>query len=436
MNLASIPKHPVGKALSQAVTPLDHLDISALGRWWDGSASASDHDRVLALLDRLHTGSAWLACGCTGDRGNPPLLAVARRTAGHGGGLSLRRLMDRDAHRPDCRFVFEQREPADDDAQGADRGGADGVGEAVRPDFLFEQATRVRAPCAGDAPEREASESRSRAHPLARRMLWLLHEAGVNRWPKPYDSTDRGALLKLAETVELAQGLFLRDVLYCDPRAWRERWMEAGFSKCEAHGLKPQVWWLTEIEHASKKEGRVRLTGAEEDTVIDCRLAVYGGDDAAVRYPMLMCALVGKLPDGSVRITQAYAHPIQALDWWLPVDSDLERDAVQDLVVVMRWLHHDKGVDLEMLKPLFSWNGTGARPDFVVSHRGRPEDCVVIETMGSDDAEYRERKVRTMERLTGHELIEDERARDPANAGKLLKSCVAKWALNSPKGMF
>lgn len=149
----------------------------------------------------------------------------------------------------------------------------------------------------------------------------------------------------------------------------------------------------------------MRLAGATGRTEIDGKLTVFGGDSTEVRYPMLMCALVGKLPDDSVRILQAYAHPIQALEWWLPVDSNLERDAVDDLLGVMRWLAAEKGVELELLKPLFSWNGTGARPDFVVARRGNPVDCLVVETMGSDNVEYRERKVRTVERLADHTVF-------------------------------
>ncbi len=124
---------------------------------------------------------------------------------------------------------------------------------------------------------------------------------------------------------------------------------------------------------------------------------------------------------------------VQALDWWVPVDSNLERDAVDDLLEVVRWLAREKKVELELLKPLFSWNETGARPDFVVSRRGRPADCLVIETMGSDDPEYRERKTRTIERLAGFPVFEDERARNQKGSGKLLFNAVARWALASGK---
>lgn len=426
MALSTIPKHPIGKPPPQRAVPLDRIDADALTRWWESMESPAQHERVLSLLDRLHASGSWLACGCTGNSDNPPLLAVARRSAGHGGNLSLRRMMDRAAHRPDCRFAFEQRER---EGEGGANPMSEGVGEAIRPDFLFHESSGMNDHRQRESTEREPSEGHSSNHPLARRMLWLLHEAKVNTWPRPYGTSDRKALLKLAEQIELAQGLFLRDVLYCDARAWREGWMESGFHKYQKHGLKPQVWWLCEIDQASQKEGFVRLAGATQTTRIDGKLAVYGGDGAAVRYPMLMCALVGKLTDGSVKILQAYAHPIQALDWWLPVDSNLERDAVDDLLGVMRWLARDKGVELELQKPLFSWNDTGARPDFVVSRRGQPSDCLVVETMGSDDLEYRERKARTVERLSGYQVFEDERARDPSGAGKLLRKAVARWAL-------
>lgn len=248
MRVATIRKHPIGKLLQQPSVPLEQREVGALARWWDGVASTPERGVALALLDRLHASGCWLACGCTGDNSNPPLLAVTRRTAGHGGGLSLRRLMDRAAHSSECRFTFGQREDASEVADPANSGGA---GEALHPDFLFHVASGLQGAHMSEHSCRAPSDRDAANHPLARRMFWLLHEARVNRWPKPYASSYRSPLLKLAETVVLAQGLFLRDVLYCDPRAWSERWMESGFRRCLDHGLKPQVWWLAEIEHAS-----------------------------------------------------------------------------------------------------------------------------------------------------------------------------------------
>jgi len=437
MRLACIPKHLAGRACAQLLTPLDALEAAAMCRWWDGAASASDHDAVLATLDRLHAGSAWLACGCTRDPANPPLLAVARRSLRHGGRLSLRRLTDRAAHRPDCRFAFDRHDALDDapydiDAQDAEDPCETGEPrEPERPDFLFPHATRAPSPRADVEAARAPVGARVATHPLARRLFWLLHAAAVNRWPKPHVSSDRSAVLDLAEGVELVQGLWLRDVLYCDQRAWTQRWMDAGFRKCEAHGLKPQVWWLTEIANASQKDRRVRLVGAGDDTEIEGRFAVFGGDGATVRYPMLMCALVGQRPDGTAHIRQAYAHPIQALDRWLPVDSDLEREAVRDLQGVMEWLHRAKGVDLEMRKPLFPWHASGARPDFVLSCPAAPGERMVVETMGTDDAAYRDRKDRMRALLAGAFVFEDERARDPEGAPTHLRRAVARWALQA-----
>ncbi|MCR6481032.1 hypothetical protein NU688_33080 [Variovorax sp. ZS18.2.2] len=449
MTLATIPKHPSGKAKTQSMTPLSESEISALNRWWDGKASVADHACVLTLLDRLHTGSAWLACACTGNDDDPPLMAVARNSMTQG--LSLRRLPDRPAHRSDCRYASEMREPLQDEGEGADDtdwggdpddGGGDetvAAGEPLQPNFVFAVARSARAQRQEAALERVGSDRGTTIHLLARRMFWLLHEAGTNRWPQPYTTTDQVALLELAKKIELTQGLVLWDVLYCHPWDWWENKMDTGFDKCEGQGLKPQVWWLCEIEDACQKAKWVHLVGDGRQVDIDGRLAIYGGDGSPARYPMLMCALVARLPDGAVRIMQAYAHPIQAIKWWLPVDSNLERQAVRDLLSVMNWLQDDKQVLLEMLKPLFSWNATGARPDFVVSHRQDPKPCVVIETMGREDASYRERKLRTLQRLAAHTVIEDDRVKDPTGAGKKLSSAVARWALGtsvrgSPRG--
>ncbi len=78
---------------------------------------------------------------------------------------------------------------------------------------------------------------------------------------------------------------------------------------------------------------------------------------------------------------------------------------------------------------MISWKETGARQDFVVSRPGNPLDSLVIETTGSDNPEYRERKARTKQRLSGYPVFEDERARDPSGAVTLLRKAVTRWAL-------
>jgi hypothetical protein len=50
--------------------------------------------------------------------------------------------------------------------------------------------------------------------------------------------------------------------------------------------------------------------------------------------------------------------------------------------------------------------------------------------MGFDDAEYQERKLRTVGKLQAFQVFEDKRARDN-EADRHLKSAIAKWALHA-----
>jgi hypothetical protein len=182
------------------------------------------------------------------------------------------------------------------------------------------------------------------------------------------------------------------------------------------------------VDRIDTEAKRVRLLESQVEIHVDGRLAVFGGNTAEARFPMLMIAIVTKEGD-RVAVSQAYCHPIQRDHIWCPVDSHFERAALSAIAQTMAWLQLEKGVRLSGLKPLFEWNDTGTRPDFVLTHEASGTH-LVIETMGFDDAEYQERKLRTVGKLQAFQVFEDKRARDN-EADRHLKSAIAKWALHA-----
>ena len=421
-----VSKHPITSDCPQKVGQAIG-ETNLLRRRWRGDAlSPHDQTAIQTKLQALHTNGQWLACDCTGGGPRPPVFSVASRSSRGQTTYFLRRMTDRAPHLISCPFAFEETQDHGPDSSGS----TEGVGTDERqPDFLTPEleagglGTKPRAP--RDAGSTGSSHSQ-RLEPLARRLFWLLQKAELNQFIRTNGPPDKLALLDYAKSVSLAAGIQLRDVLYCNDAAWTNAWMDAAFHKCAQHKLRQQAWWICPVDQIDVETRRGRLHDTKTEVQIEGRLSVFGGNTAAVRFPMLMIAVVTK--EGShVGVSQAYCHPIQREHIWCPVDSDLERAALATIAHSMEWLQREKGIRLAGLKPLFEWNETGTRPDFVLTHEASGAH-LIIETMGFDDADYQERKVRTVGKLQAFQVYEDKRATD-TEADSHLRSEIARWAI-------
>jgi len=118
--------------------------------------------------------------------------------------------------------------------------------------------------------------------------------------------------------------------------------------------------------------------------------------------------------DGQARPSKGVAQPIFEQENLYPVDSDQERKTYRKLLSIADYYRKRGGVML-IEKPVRGRNTNCGicRPDFIVwdEIRPAPEHTIIIETMGFDSDEYRERKARTtvIMREIGNTLIEDDR---------------------------
>ena len=162
-------------------------------------------------------------------------------------------------------------------------------------------------------------------------------------------------------------------------------------------------------------------------------IAIFGERDgrddrgaAAARAPYLVACLVGRrAPRGRVDVLRAYMHPCMSAAWLFPVDSDLERQTMMQLVALGRWFDFRRGTPLTIHKPL--WDLTLAAgevdasgdevhepiiPDFIVeAGEGQAARRAVVETMGYAEEAYRARKRRLkpeMARLARAPVIEHD----------------------------
>ena len=137
---------------------------------------------------------------------------------------------------------------------------------------------------------------------------------------------------------------------------------------------------------------------------IEGKLQVFGEGEELHRPPYLVLGLLSQphRHARTVELIKAYSHPCVAWDRLMLVDSRLERETLA-LLIACRERLAPRGITFTIEKPLFDKGPAEAEdprevciPDFLLRARGPEFDnrVVVVETMGYDDAPYRERKRR------------------------------------------
>lgn len=408
--------------------PVGLLEAStdrAVRSWWEGTAGQDDQGRVERLLCDLHSTGQWLACGCRGSAFNDlPILAPAKNDET----IYLRRLTKRAEHAQECVFWSEQTTPNASDMEGGP--GAVDIGAA--PAFVFDEENEVTV--ADSRPKRNSDkQGESRAAPipkLAKQLFWLAETAGWQHTPNAASPVE--SLLRTSENVTVAGDLRLRQILYCNPNVWVNAWGDSAFKRCVSAGVSPACWWV-QLCTAFDQKAREVTFGAEDGPLtlkVHKDMKVFGGDASTARFPLLVVCVLRELPKHGVVLYSAYAQPVASEDHWMLVDSDLERFTLRDLLSVCKWLQDEKGILVEIDKPLHAWQGTGERPDFVLTVESRigVTSHLVIETMGYDDPIYEARKAQLAQKVQWPVYF-DRRAVQGEGSGKGLKSAVAKWAI-------
>jgi hypothetical protein len=418
--LFTIPKHPCGAAGNMAQNALPGQ--AEIASWWEGTLPIYRRDAVIKALGDIHERDQWIACSCTDNPSDPPLLGPVIRN----GMCSLRRLTERAAHARNCIFEFEMKELGSGDEKTL---GQVEAGDVTQPNFLIEsRVTGLATPRAISEAHRDSGTG-EKLDPLAHQLFWLLRHCELDRVPGRKGSPV-SILLTAAKVLPLKKkGLKLSDLLYCNSMAWTEGWMDTAFEKCERVDAKAQSILVCPVFGSSRKESWVTLQPEGGTVPISGRLAIYGDDDSPVRYPMLMFAQITRKKGQTPVISRAYLHPMKASAQWLLVDSDYERKAL-DTIFAAQQILAKRNLEISIHKPLFNWNCTEARPDFVLQGGVHAtERTLVIETMGSADPDYQDRKRRTVQRLDGFVVFEDKRyeGADHANA-RLLRFIIGYFS--------
>lgn len=393
----SSPRH-----LYTAALPFE-LDLKA---WWAGKASPEMRAKVENYLGELREREMWLACDCRGPDEHPALFSVAKKPTG---GFTIRSMTKRALHADGCLHAFE---PKDCSQEPPSPPRLPNEKPTKPPSFIeTEQPASRGTPLAPFEIVGNAKAGPSvPLPPIARQLYWLATESGLQTQESRCQPHPVKALRTYANQLPTGtKGVVLGDLLYCTPQAWYDAWMDKSFDTCLKAGLQAQAILVCPVSAVEGQHRDIVLQQGGGRIHVSGRIAVYGGMDLEARFPMLMIARIIKRGD-SVEASRAYLHPILSEKRWLLVDSDYERKAFEVIEQTCLQLERRYGIAWSVEKPLFNWESTGARPDFVIraSLSGRSVS-IVVETMGSDDPEYAARKAETVARLTHHIVFEDKR---------------------------
>jgi hypothetical protein len=381
-------------ALDQA----DDRILRAAFGCYGGTAAA--RDAAVRVVRRVQTTGrgCWILCDCRPAADRPPALVPVAET-------HIRRHLQAGwpQHAEACEFF---REPAEQAV----------ISASYRP-IHRSQVRLVRSFEVGpSAPlqRREAASPANRRPQLARLLIRLLTEAGLQRVDPvaskpPSVGEQLSPLWRAARGLSLDRGVRVADAL-CMSLAKLPGLMEQitaapakAYPRTRPHGL-----LLIRLNEAAA--GKLIALNGQELPVVG-RIAVYGerprdepGPAESARSPYLaLCILARPTPVDPVQVHSAYVHPCASMGRVMLVDSDLERETLS-ILQAFQWRmarRHRAVVTIEKpmdsLGPAVAEDGTPLPPlipDFVVTARYRDgkERRVVVETMGYADEGYRGRK--------------------------------------------
>ncbi len=384
--------------------PLPPIVREALVRWYVGDGTHHDESAGISLVQQARIGMKWIACDCLGRDKAPPILTPAYLSEAET--YYLRRLTQRPEHSEDCPFFRDQATNRITEVRSR--------ATANDPPAGFFSVLKPAPENLSKRPEGDATDDRTRnaSTPRLARLLWrLLDTSGVNviaplsacrEWSirENFAAIGRAtAKIEIAPGIELARAFWTHHrplaakAVYATLRRLSNDWPSEhepqGFVLLYSKGHKATEIYLSNGERVSVAN-RVQSPAVRGHPV-------YG--------PFLTMIVVGKYPEArGYSPLRAYAQPIYNGRLFVPVDSQLERDALRDILEAQLILHR-RDVDLAIRKPIFdSQTPEGnCRPDFILEARSRRTGeikTIVLEVMGFEDDAYRASKSVTHPRMS------------------------------------
>jgi len=383
------------------VRMLDAAEMEAmLAAFARPGATATARTRGADIVRKVQQRNCWFRCGCLDGTEPAPILVPVVES-------HIRRSPHHPDHADACPFEM---------------GDVGSMAHARRlrepePGEMFRLVGAIRPGNAITVGAQTGSRGVCKVYDrdkLSQLLFKLLSDAQVHRVGRgprgPGEQWE--AVYRAARGILLGDGLQLSDVLHTEPGQLdllfgclgsRQRWPRMS----RPHGVLVFV--------AVRIEGEVIVAASGARLAVEGPVAVFGPGRGNVRTgPFIMAVLVAS-PDGRAPPVpmKAFAQPCWSAEDILPLDSSRERETLNILVRFQAWMA-EQGYAVGITKPLYDrakyYFGDkdpdqAVKPDFegtvhaVAGHRFLRS--FVTETMGFDTAEYRARKVRLKQILTG-----------------------------------
>lgn len=392
------------QGLDRSRIPLPPIVREALVRWYVGEGTHLDEIAGINLVQQARIGLKWIACDCLGRDTAPPVLTPAYLSEAET--YYLRRLTQRPEHRGNCPFFREQATNRVTEVRSR--------ATANDPPAGFFSVLKPAPENLAKRPESDVTDDRTRnaSTPRLARLLWrLMHTSGVNVIEPLGDRVEWSiranfaTIGRAAAKIEIAPGVELARAFWTHHRPLEARTVYATLRRLSLDWPaehEPQGFLLL---YSTGHKGNEIFLPQGMSVEIANRVQSPSVRGNPVKGPFLTMIVVGKYPEAhGYSPLRAYAQPIYSGRLFVPVDSQLERDALRDLLEVQRVLHR-QGVDVAISKPIFdSQTPDGhCRPDFLVEARSRVTGeikSLVVEVMGFEDDAYRGSKAVTHPRMS------------------------------------
>ncbi|EDE0111618.1 hypothetical protein BZR74_21295 [Salmonella enterica subsp. enterica serovar Newport] len=273
-----------------------------------------------------------------------------------------------------------------------------------------EQAT-IRMPGRPE-PQRDDRTRRTRRPRIARLLLSLIEDAGLNQLatlsPLPsrsiWDSLND--LRIVTQSQEFIRGRRLSEIVRFQPGmgAYAQEQLMKELERPDTHwpaGRTRMFFQIFMSDHVSRDEVAFHWSDGARVFSPERGVSINGESQEGGRPPYWVILSFRRGDDGKIICSEGYAHALFNKGCPVPVDSELERGTLKSLSTVAKWLSNKPDAPtLSLEKPLFDIevctdgeNGY-VLPDFIVkaTMKDGKGSRVVIETMGYTDDDYCERK--------------------------------------------
>ncbi|MFJ5375215.1 hypothetical protein ACIPTP_22070 [Pectobacterium versatile] len=360
------------------------------------------------VLLEMRNKKLWLACDC---KEKPfPLLAVVYRN-------DTEKQFIRNfgtAHAESCPLRWDKKEEDDQTSNGARKsaGAKKAEYKSILP--LDQKATsKVKQPSNSDQSDDKLR--RQKLPSLARLLLSILEDSGLDRLSlplpkqKPKLKTHLCQVQSVLDNKEFMNKRKLSEIILLTP--WlTESELENTMQQIEDAtwpvNRERTFWIIFTSEKVTEEEScYTSFFGKHYLYRPTRRFAINGEKGVGLRPPYwVIVRFVRDQLTKKVVCRDGYAHAMHSTSYPVPVDSNLERETLNDINYAVEWITDSAEYPeqhFSLHKPLFDLevndgeNGKGyVIPDFIIdiNRPGQPQRSVVIETMGYTSEDYSERK--------------------------------------------